>query len=214
LFGEQISHHPAITAIQVRTPTNHWRIDVQFCFGIDHGMVKVDILQRGRAKLQFADGTVHEWEFPTIRALGILKGDRIVRVKGGLVVKDLTNHLELKLKVAPKPSKKRRIPHPRATTVWGGVTRYGAHDFLAMITGDYCDTIYFNGSPAWTITGTTAHRACVKVPDDAMLRSDARFRIDRAMLIRGDMDRAEEAKALLEDLQRRDTRLRTSNPSQ
>jgi hypothetical protein len=34
------------------------------------------------------------------------------------------------------------------------------------------------------------------------------------MLIRGDMDRAEEAKALLEDLQRRDTRLRTSIPSQ
>jgi hypothetical protein len=83
-----------------------------------------------------------------------------------------------------------------------------------MITGDYCDAIYFNGSPAWTITGTTAHRPCAKVPDEVMLRSDARFRIDRELLIRGDLDGAEEAKALLEALQRRDTNLRTSIAAQ
>jgi hypothetical protein len=106
-YGEQISHHLAITVIQICTLTNRWRIDAQFCFAIDHGMLKVDILQRGRTKLEFEDRTIFEWEFPTIRALGILKGDRVVRIKKPFVVKDLTNHLEFRFKVAPKPNKKR-----------------------------------------------------------------------------------------------------------
>jgi hypothetical protein len=101
LYGEQISHHPAITAIQIRPPTNHWRIDAQFCFGVCQGLLQVDVLQKGRTKLEFADHTVYEWEFPTIRAVGILKGDRIVRVEGSLTVKDLTNCLNATVNVFP-----------------------------------------------------------------------------------------------------------------
>jgi hypothetical protein len=47
ISGEQVSHHPPITAMQLRTPTNHWKIDAQFSFGIDQGIFKIDLLQKG-----------------------------------------------------------------------------------------------------------------------------------------------------------------------
>jgi hypothetical protein len=208
LYGEQISHHPAITAIQIRTPTNHWRIDAQFCFGVSQGLLQVDVLQKGRTKLEFADHTIYEWEFPTIRAVGILKGDRIVRVEGSLTVKDLTNRLDAKIDTWPKNSKKLGIVHARATTIWGGIARPGQEGWLAVIHGDYCDTVYINDQVAWKLDGCFASRARVKIPDTDLMPSDARFRIDRALLIRGDLHGAEEAKCLLEMLQRRDAKLR------
>jgi hypothetical protein len=166
------------------------------------------VLQKGRTKLEFADHTICEWEFPTIRAVGILKGDRIVRVEGSLTVTDLTNQLNATVKVSPKSSKKKGIEHPRATTVWGGVSRARQKNLIAKITGDYCDTIYLDGAAAWTIGGCFAQRANIKVENEDLLPSDARFRIDRAALIQGDTIRAEEAKCLLEALQRSDSKVR------
>jgi hypothetical protein len=210
MFAEQVSHHPPITCLQIRSPTNHWKIDAHLCFNIDQGMLKVDIHQKGLTKLQFADGCTYEWEFPTIRAVGILKGDRIVRVRGSLKMKDLTHNLEVQVKVSPKPSKQRGIVQPRATTIWGGVRARGAEKeaFITKITGDYAEMIYLDGQPVWKLETDFARRPSVKIDEDELLPSDCRFRIDRSMLIQGDVVTAEEAKVLLENMQRQDSKLR------
>lgn len=210
MYAEQTSHHPPVTSVQIRTPTGHWKIDANFCFGIDQGIFQIDVLQKGRTTLQFSDGCTYEWEYPTIRAVGLLRGDRIVRVKGPFHLKDLTNRLEVKVKVAPKASKARGIVKPQATTVWGGVRAEGAPKdvFLAKITGDYAGVVCLDGVGVWSLETDFAVRPCVKVDDDELLLSDCRFRIDRAMLIQGDMEAAEHAKGLLEELQRCDAKLR------
>jgi hypothetical protein len=214
MYAEQTSHHPPITSVQIRTPTNHWKIDANFCFGIDQGLLQIDILQKGRTTLQFADGCTYEWEYPIIRAVGILRGDRIIRIRGPFHMKDLTNKMEARVKVGPKPSKARGIVKPKATMIWGGVRREGAakDDYIARITGDYVGVVCLNGEPVWNLETDFASRPSVKVLDDELLLSDCRFRIDRAMMIQGDMEAAESAKALLEELQRRDARLRSSGP--
>jgi hypothetical protein len=210
IFAEQVSHHPPITCLQIRTPTNNWRIDGQFCFNIDQSLLKVDIQQNGLTRLMFSDGSRYEWEFPTIRAVGILTGDRVVHVHGPLKIKDLTHNLEAHVKVGPKASKQRGIVQPRATTIWGGVRTNGAakDSFLMRITGDYAGTVYLDGEPVWRLERDFAHRPSVKVEEEELLPSDCRFRIDRALLIQGDADAAEEAKTLVENLQRCDAKLR------
>jgi hypothetical protein len=211
MYGEQVSHHPPRTAIQVRSPTQHWWIESQFCFEMDRGMLQIDVLQRGVTTLHFDDGTVYQWEFPMIRAVGLLRGDRIVRVVGPLVVKDLTNRIESIIHVGPKNSRRRGILHSAATTIWGGVARAGANadEFLVRITGDYCGALCIDDRQVWRLDSCFARRPSAKIEAEDMLLSDARYRIDRAMLIqRGEGD-AEAAKKLLEELQRRDARQRT-----
>jgi hypothetical protein len=47
-----------------------------------------------------------------------------------------------------------------------------------------------------------------QIDENELLPSDCRFRIDRSMLIQGDVSGAEEGKILIENLQRRDVKLR------
>jgi hypothetical protein len=125
-------------------------------------------------------------------------------------MKDLTNDLEMHVEIAPKPSRQRGIAFSRATTIWGGVRRRGAETdaFVTKITGGYAGVICLDGRPIWTIERDFAQRPSVKIDDDELLPSDCRFRIDRSMLIQGNISGAEEGKALLENLQRRDAKVR------
>jgi hypothetical protein len=127
-------------------------------------------------------------------------------------MKDLTNGLDVFVKIGPKSSKSLGIPHTRATVVWGGVRRPGAgkDEFIRKITGDYADTVFLDGHPVWKLETDFAQRPSPRIAEDLLLPSDARFRIDRAMLIDGIIPAAEEAKCLLEQLQRRDDKLRST----
>jgi hypothetical protein len=80
MFAEQLSHHPPVTSIQIISQTNHWTIDATLSFEIDLGLSKATIRQKGLTRLRFADGCTYEWEFPAITVVGIIRGDRVVRV--------------------------------------------------------------------------------------------------------------------------------------
>jgi hypothetical protein len=210
MYAEQISHHPPVTSIQIYSQTNHWTIDATLNFEIDLGVSKTIIRQKGLTKLRFADGCIYEWEFPSITVLGIIKGDRIVRVRGPFDMKDVTNNLEVHVEIAPKPSKQRGIISSRASTIWGGVRRRGVgiDDFMTKITGDYVGVLCLDGLPIWEIEHDFAQRPNMKIDESELLSSDCRFRIDRSMLIQGNVSGAEEGKLLIENLQRRDAKLR------
>jgi hypothetical protein len=209
LYGEQTSHHPAVTCIQVYGA--QWRIDATLHFEINQGLMQVDILQKGSVRLTLHDGSRYEWEFPTIRATGILRGDRIVRAKGPFAVKDLTHSLECEIDINPKDSKKKGIRNSRATTIWGGVRSSASakSPLLKIITGDYTDKIFVDGVSTWNINQDLTSRPTEVIDDQDLLPSDGRFRIDRGYLIRGDETSAAKAKTLLEELARHDEKLRS-----
>ncbi|OHT03724.1 Oxysterol binding protein [Tritrichomonas foetus] len=214
MFGEQTSHHPPVSNIQLTTPDNSWKVDAQFNFEIDQGIFQIDILQKGNTKLTLADGTVYEWEFPTICVTGLLKGDRIVKVQGPLEIRDVTNNLTAHIKINPKQNKKiKELKHPRVTTIYGGVCK-GKYDekkkFLSVVTGDYADKVYIDGELEWNISRDLTHRPLEILDDNELLPSDCRFRIDRTKLINGNMDEADKAKQLVEELQRHDSKVRAS----
>lgn len=216
IYGEQTSHHPPVSNIQIRPPDNSWKVDSQFNFEIDQGVFQIDILQKGRTTLTLSDGTVYEWEFPTISVTGILHGDRVVKVKGPFEVFDLTHNLSSHIKISPKKNKKiKELKDPKVTTIYGGILRGKYSDknktFLTVIHGDYTDKLYFDGEEIWDIQKDFTCRPLEVLPQDELLPSDCRFRLDRYKLITSDLDTADKAKLIVEELQRRDSKLRQAN---
>jgi hypothetical protein len=212
IYAEQISHHPPISNVQIRSPNDRWKIDAQFNFEINHGLTQVDFTQKGSTKLVFDNGARYEWEFPMTRILGILKGDRIIKVKGCLRMKDLRNGLEAEVQIGSKAVKHHGVAKPRTTSIWGEIWKIGAKEFISKITRDYARTIYFDGQVMWDLETNISMRPLTKVNDDELLPSYCRSRIDRGYVIQGNEEIAEQAKELLEELQRRDARLRKKLP--
>ncbi|KAH0791260.1 Oxysterol binding protein [Histomonas meleagridis] len=220
IYGEQTSHHPPVSQIQIFTPDNKWNIHARFNFGIDPGITRVDILQKGLTELDFSDGTHIEWEFPIIAVTGLLQGDRVVKVSGAVEIADTTHNLVAVVDVNPSPSKHNGIIKSRPTTVYGGVMPIvpGSKkakkkaQFNPVIKGDYCDKLFINDELAWDIQKDIVNRPSKQVNDDELLLSDCRYRIDRGTLIQGDMDLADHAKTLIEECQRHDYKLRDSVP--
>ena len=217
IYGEQTSHHPPISALQLFPPNGGWNIEGICKFEVDPGITQVNILQHGDIKLHLPDGSLLEWEFPTISVVGLLRGDRIVKVKGPLEIIDHTNQLQLHVDIAPKKDAKKGLPKPRTTTIWGGVYSIPEYErlkkpkdlpFIVSITGDYADKVLINDEVVWTLESDIVSRPYCQIPDEDLLLSDCRYRLDRSLLIRNEMEKADNAKTLVEVAQRKDAALR------
>ncbi|OHT13508.1 Oxysterol binding protein [Tritrichomonas foetus] len=209
IYGEQISHHPPISCFQIFG--EGWKCSATCKFTILSGIFEIDIVQGGIFSLEFEDNdekTKIEWEFPTIAVLGILRGDRIVRIQGPLVVKDLTNDVVCSLDIYPKNDRRKGISNSRATTVYGGIKSSQNNDYSITIKGDYCDTVEANGQEVFNIKTDFASRPKHEIDEVYLLPSDSRFRFDRALLLEKRMNEADEAKNLIEEMQRREEKLR------
>ena len=93
IYAEQVSHHPPLSVFQIYSPDGSW-----YCysdpvkFDVDNNMMSsLEISMVGLFHLQIKNGPTYEWEFPVVYVAGQIKGDRIVRVKGSIEVKDVTN---------------------------------------------------------------------------------------------------------------------------
>lgn len=213
IYGEQVSHHPPISRIQITDPAGAYSVSAGFNFIIDTGIKQIDIIQKGETRLEFSDGTVYQWEFPTIAVTGLLSGDRIVKVKNRLVIKDEKNGIAAVVDVNPKENKAKGIVKPRQTTLYGGVCKLDSdmkklQELSVVISGDYCDSIKIDDEVVWNIATDTIKRPMKEISDDELLLSDCRFRIDRAYLIQGDMEKADMAKTIIEECQRHDYKIR------
>lgn len=109
-------------------------------------------------------------------------------------------------------AQKQDIKKFKVTAVQGGIRKTGTDKYSVLIHGDYCNKVYMNDKKLWDIQKDITARPSTQIPDDDLLPSDCRFRIDRGMLIDDKMDEADKAKQLIEELQRHDYRLRESVP--
>lgn len=222
LYGEQISHHPPISAFQIIG--KNWRCRAQTHFSIAPGIREVDILQNGTYFLEIntesGELTEYEWVFPTIGVFGILYGERLVRVLGPLLIKDNTHDLSFRVDIYPKTDKKKGITETKASLIYGGVFCTSKHtnpdgsvnlsqiQYDPLVTGDYCDKVYSNGEVVFDIRTDIAQRPMSTSDDSMLLPSDSRYRLDRALLIQNRIDDADEVKIMIEEMQRREEKMR------
>lgn len=222
IYGEQVSHHPPLSVFQIYSPDDSW-----YCysdpvkFDVDNNMMSsLEISMEGLFHLHIKNGPVYEWEFPVVYVAGQVKGDRIVRVKGSIEVKDVTNNYVAKVEVSPKANKKRGITETHASLIYGGISQCtkekkkllqkSEDSFIATITGDYVQQILVNGQVMWNLDNDIVKRAVGQVKDEDLLPSDVRYRADRNLLIRNNQPEADKAKTSLENLQRREAKIRES----
>jgi hypothetical protein len=207
-FAEQTSHHPPVSDVQIFPPDGSWACVGHCRCSVDNGVKTAVAEQPGLFRLQFAEGGSYEWEFPGIEILGNLSGTRFVRAKGPLRVFDRTNSIEFYVELNPKVDKKRGVKDPTGTSV-AGYLRKGKKDSSDLIlTGDYCGKLFLRGQSVWDIQFDRAIRPIASVADCELLRSDSRYRMDRNFFIQGNMEKADASKIALEELQRRDAKLR------
>lgn len=224
IYAEQVCHHPPLSVFQIYAPDDSW-----YCysdpvkFNVDNNMMSsLDVSMDGDFHLHIKNGPVYEWEFPVVFLSGQVKGDRIVRIKGDISVKDVTNDLTAKIEVSPKSSKKKGITDSRASTIYGGIVKGGKEKkhklsigkndepYIKTFTGDYVHQILVDGKVVWDIDQDFAHRAVGQVDDSDLLPSDVRYRGDRDLLISNNNAEADKAKTALENLQRREAKIRES----
>jgi hypothetical protein len=212
MYAEQSSHHPPMSDVQIYGPDNSWKCSAHCNFTITSGLTKVDIIQRGQFSLEFEDGWSYEWEFPVISVFGIVQGERIITIDGPLVVKDTFNELTLTVDIGPKPDKSKGILKPRHCLLYGGVLDANGKNFVSTLTGDYVKKIEVDGTEVWNLETNKAHRPIAPVEDKELLPSDSRYRLDRALLIQGDLPKADEIKVTIEEAQRREKKVRHGTP--
>lgn len=198
-FAEQVSHHPPVSAYDVVGPGGAWRCAGTVRSALACSLNSVELRHEGALRLTLARG-VYEWELPSVRVSGSVCGARAVRLTGSLVVRDVARGL-----VAEVSFGGRR----RAGAVRGGVRAAGSAAYSDTIAGDVCGAITCNGEVLWSIESGAATRPNADVAVDALLPSDARFRLDRNLLIGERAEEADRAKERIEELQRREERMRT-----
>lgn len=226
IYGEQISHHPPVSAFQILG--NGWRCSAKCNFKILAGIREVDIVQAGTFVLEVdsdnGEPTIYEWVFPTIAVYGILKGERLVRVLGPAIIKDNTNDLTCKLDLWPSNDKKKGITNAKHSTVYGGIFPTSKFtlpngnldekkiQYDLIVTGDFLNTVSANGEVIFNIRNDLAHRPKNASDDSKLLPSDCRYRFDRALLIQERVDDSDAVKIMIEEMQRREEKLRECVP--
>jgi hypothetical protein len=212
IYSEQTSHHPPISDTEIIGKDNKWRCTSHCNFTIDSGMREVDINQNGTFHLEFADGNVYEWEFPIIQVFGIIYGDRIIRIKGPVIIKDLKNNLTCEIQVQPKKDKAKGITESVATTIYAFTYATGEKkpQQRKAIIGDFTDKLVYADTQeeVWNINTNIIKRPIAEAKREEMLPSDSRFRLDRCFLIQGNQDAADSGKVTIEEAQRREEKLR------
>ena len=199
IYGEQTSHHPPISDFEIFGKDNRWKCTGHCQFSIASGIREFDILQNGVFHLTLSDGTEYEWEFPVIQVFGIIYGDRIIRVKGPVYIKDLTHNLKCKIECWPKKDAKTGLTEYSSSTTYastfdGDDTREKARKEWD---GDYAKEFKMGDEVLWNINRDIIPRPKVEPPQDLLLLSDSRYRLDRALLIRNEIAEADKAKVVI-----------------
>lgn len=215
VYCEQSSHHPPVTAWQVLGPGGAYRM-----YGWGEWMASfrgnsVKGWQKGALFVEYADGGRITWTLPHVMVHGVLWGDRIIEYEGQAQFRDAANQLTCELTVPPPSGGlfsgwfSKKLPSDYFV---GELAQAGKR--LARVEGTWLGAIEFDGRRYWSVTDKFVPAEPVPEAESGagggplVLPSDARFREDVRLLKAGKAKEAAEAKVRLEELQRRDARLR------
>lgn len=210
IYVEQTSHHP---------PVSHWQV-----FGKDglykyYGYARWDASFRGNALkgmthgpniVEFADGTKISFQLPFLWLKGILWGDRVAEYLGEFKVRYRKHGLEASLNFNPDAVgfiQSFFVTQEQPSDLFrGDILQNGKK--ISSCEGSWLTHIEFNKQKFFDFSqDSNAHQPNAV---EQALPSDSRNRDDLIALQNGDYDDASEKKRLLEEIQRKDRKLRSA----
>jgi len=207
IYCEQTCHHPPITAWQLFGPDRLYNMYGYGEWTASFRGNSVKGAQKGPLFVEFKDGTKIRYNLPVVLLNGVLWGDRIMEYEGSVTFTDEKNGLQANIHI-PIPvngffggffnSNKK----PPSDHLSGTITHNSKN--VSDITGSWLGAIEFDGKRYWTFTDKTYIHARITNP----LPSDCSNREDIQLVKVTNFKDAAEAKVKLENIQRRDAKLR------
>jgi len=238
VYLEQVSHHPPVSMFQIVGPQGKWSFSGHHEFTASMRPNSITGSQIGPNCVQFEDGTTIEFNLPYLLLRGLLWGERNVNWCGNVVFTDTKNDLKAEVlfnsdegsifsrwfSSAPDPpcdrvkglivSAKKQAPapngeHREVSIIAKMFPNLAGHKIFSEMDGSWMEQLDFDGVRYWTRNAILP----LSVIEDgvACLPSDCSNREDLKALLAGDEEAGQKHKTALEELQRKDQKLRKQN---
>lgn len=204
LYLEHISHHPPICRFLVMS--NRFVLEGSYQFeakikSLSGNVVKGQFL--GTNRVRFKDGECVEFVYPVGSISGLMYGNREMNWEGEWTFKDKRNRISCQLEFTKKAGYFESQIEP--TDVFTGeIFVKGAR--MCKVKGSPVRNLTFDGEVAWDLETSDLIKA---TPVKKTLPSDSSKRSDLMAWLEDDLETAEDNKAMLEQIQRNDKKLRS-----
>jgi len=197
-YVEQTSHHPPCSNFIIYGPNNNYRFSGYLNFTSNAWINSMKLTNTGKRCVDFKDGTHIDFDYCQDQYsntfYGIFRHENI----GDVHWNDVTH--ELKAEMSLGGSAKSAL-----SDYFEGTIKDKDGKILSNFTGSYLSHIDFDGKRYWDIRRNIDIE---EYPIKNQLKSSSIYRKDSLLLYQRKMDEAQDAKTELEEIQRRDRRLR------
>lgn len=223
IYGEQVSHHPPITQITIVSPL--FTVDAAHHIEASTYPTCVKIYSKGKHRVTFNDEqktTYFLEERPEGHIDGAVFGQRTMHYIGFMQIKDETNNLYAQARFNPEKQGMleklfNKTKPTRADFFKGMITKnkellkdtsrkaFYSKDMISYFEGEWLEYLIVDGDHYWELGRENPVEIA---PAAETLPSDSALREDIMPLAKKDYEQAQKAKENLEDLQRKDRKLR------
>ena len=194
IWGEQSSHHPPISHFYIEGPYNSYTCTGYYGFNAKAGFNSVTITNYGNKVFKFPDGQLVKHTCPEEVFSGTFFGACRHETLGKMNFVDETNGIKCDLQCGGK----------KPSDSVSGVITDSQGKQLSVLTGSFLGYMEFDGVRYWDYRYVDPY----KVNFDIALPSDSEARMDLILLREGNIEEAQKKKEELENIQRRDRKLR------
>lgn len=222
IYMEQTVHHPPTLNYQLIAPNKIFEISgfgevkVQI-----EGINKVNGWREGKNILKMDDGSIYYYNNLKARVNGVIMGERVYNFYDNLIIEDTINDLKCVVSFQPEINKgmmsmfrstTEEIQYDEANIEISKINKETKEEqSLIKGYGSWIGQIYFEDKCYWSVLD---EQQSWNRNDLNIIPSDGKLREDLNYILTGDIDNAQKEKERIEDIQRKDQKLREMNKKQ
>ena len=197
-YVEQTSHHPPCSNFLLLGPNNNYKFSGYFNFKSNAWINSMKLTNTGKRCIDFKDGTHIDFNYCQDQYSNTFWGDFIHENIGKVYWNDVTHGINATMELGGSAVS-------RLSDYFEGKIVDKDGKVLSSFTGSYLSHIDFDGVRYWDIR----HNIDIEqYPIKNQIKSSSIYRKDSLLLYKKKMEEAQDAKTELEEIQRRDRRLR------
>jgi len=197
-YVEQTSHHPPCSNFIIYGPNNNYKFSGYLNFTSNAWINSMKLTNTGKRCVDFKDGTHIDFDYCQDQYSNTFYGTFRHENIGGVHWNDVTHGLKAEMSLGGSAKS-------ALSDYFEGTIKDKDGNVLSNFTGSYLSHIDFDGKRYWDIRRNIDIE---EYPIKNQIKSSSIYRKDSLLLYQRKMDEAQDAKTELEEIQRRDRRLR------
>ena len=197
-YVEQTSHHPPCSNFIIYGPNNNYKFSGYLNFTSNAWINSMKLTNTGKRCVDFKDGTHIDFDYCQDQYSNTFYGTFRHENIGDVHWNDVTHGLKAEMSLGGSAKS-------ALSDYFEGTIKDKDGNVLSNFTGSYLSHIDFDGKRYWDIRRNIDIE---EYPIKNQIKSSSIYRKDSLLLYQRKMDEAQDAKTELEEIQRRDRRLR------